>query len=128
MSEAKREPQGELAIRALAMPNHTNPNGDIFGGWLVSQMDLAGLSVAARRCKCRVTTVAIDKIIFITPVRVGDFICCHSQLLKVGRTSMTVKIEVWAVGANDEERRQVTEGIFTYVAIDERGRPILVDR
>ena len=81
-----------------------------------------------RRCKCRVTTVAIDKMVFLAPVHVGDFICCHSQLLKTGRTSMTVKIEVWAIGANDPERRQVTEGMFTYVAINEHGRPIPVDR
>ena len=127
MTEAKH-PSGELAIRTLAMPNNTNPNGDIFGGWLVSQMDLAGLSVAARRCNSRVTTVAIDKMVFIAPVHVGDFICCYAELLRIGNTSMTVKIEVWAIGIDEKNRRQVTEGIFTYVSINEQGRPIQISR
>lgn len=127
MNNSSTQPRGELAIRALAMPNNTNPNGDIFGGWLVSQMDLAGLSVAARRSKSRVTTVAIDEIVFLKPVRVGDFICCYAELIKVGRTSMRVRIEVWALGITDEQRHQVTTGTFTYVAIDQNGRPIPVE-
>ena len=127
MDNLPKQPRGELAIRALPMPSNTNPNGDIFGGWLVSQMDLAGLSVAARRSKSRVTTVAIDKIVFMKPVHVGDFVCCYAELMKVGCTSMQVKIEVWAIGTTNEHRHQVTEGVFTYVAIDKAGRPTPVD-
>lgn len=119
-----KEPSGELAIRTLAMPSDVNVNGDIFGGWVISYMDLAGLSIARKKAKCRVTTVAIDKMIFLSPVHVGDFICCYGELLKVGRTSLTIKIETFATdGEIESERRQVTEGVFTYVAIDENGKP-----
>ena len=124
MNTPCKEPSGELAIRTLAMPSDTNVNGDIFGGWAISYMDLAGLSIARKCAKCRVTTVAIDKMVFFSPIHVGDFVCCYGKLLKVGRTSMTILIETFA---NDElggERRHVTEGIFTYVAIDDNGRPI----
>ncbi|PIZ03868.1 MAG: acyl-CoA thioesterase [Gammaproteobacteria bacterium CG_4_10_14_0_8_um_filter_38_16] len=117
---------GQLAIRTLAMPADTNVNGDIFGGWVISYMDLAGLSIARKRAKCRVTTVAIDKMVFLAPVHVGDFICCYGELLKVGRTSMAVRITTYATDELGENRRQVTEGIFTYVAIDENGKSIPV--
>src|SRR3990167_5081535 len=118
---------GQLAIRTLAMPSDTNPNGDIFGGWVISQMDLAGLSIARKVAKGRVTTVAIDKMVFLSPVHVGDFICCYVELVKVGRTSLTIKIETYATdGGIESARRQVTEGVFTYVAIDENGKPIPV--
>src|SRR3989338_10141120 len=117
----------QLAIRTLAMPSDVNVNGDIFGGWVISYMDLAGLSIARKRAKCRVTTVAIDKMVFLSPVHVGDFICCYGELLKVGRTSLTIKIETYATdGGIESARRQVTEGVFTYVAIDENGKPIPV--
>lgn len=119
---------GELAIRVLAMPADTNPNGDIFGGWVVSQMDLAGLSVAARRAQSRITTAAIDQIHFIAPVKVGDFICCYVKLLKVGRTSMRVQVTTCALNPVDGVRRKVTQGEFTYVAINLEGRPQPVDR
>jgi len=108
------------------MPADTNVNGDIFGGWVISYMDLAGLSIARKRAKCRVTTVAIDKMVFLAPVHVGDFICCYGELLKVGRTSMAVRITTYATDELGENRRQVTEGIFTYVAIDENGKSIPV--
>ena len=122
-TDPKNKISGELATRNLAMPADTNPNGDIFGGWLVSQMDLAGLSIAGRHSQHRVTTVAIDSMVFLAPVHVGDFVCCYAELLKVGNTSMKIKIEAWAVGYDETQRRQVTEGIFTYVAIDEHGKP-----
>jgi len=128
MTRVTKQPEGELAIRVLAMPENTNPNGDIFGGWVVSQMDLAGLSIAGRIAKTRVTTIAIDKMVFMSPVKVGDFICCHAKLLKVGNTSIQIKVETWAIGALEEERRQVTEGILTYVAINDKGRPIPINR
>lgn len=115
---------GKLAIRTLAMPSDVNVNGDIFGGWVISYMDLAGLSVARKRARCRVTTVAIDKMVFLAPVHVGDFICCYAELLKVGRTSMTIRIQTYATDESECARRHVTEGIFTYVAIDANGKPI----
>lgn len=122
-----KQPSGQLAIRMLAMPADTNVNGDIFGGWVISHMDLAGLSIARKRAKCRVTTVAIDKMVFLSPVKVGDFICCYAELVKVGRTSMTIRIETYVTDDLGENRHQVTEGIFTYVAIDENGKPVEVD-
>ncbi len=121
-----KHPQGELAIRTLAMPADANVNGDIFGGWVISYMDLAGLSIARKRAKCRVTTAAIDKMVFVAPVHVGDFICCYAKLLKVGRTSLTIFIETYATDELSTERRLVTEAVFTYVAIDTHGKPVPV--
>jgi len=120
--------EGQLALRTIAMPMDTNPNGDIFGGWVVSQMDLAGLSVAQRRAKSRVTTVAIDRMSFMSPVRVGDLICCYAHILKIGRSSIQIHVATWAIGVEDEEYHQVTEGLFTYVAIDAEGKPWPVER
>ena len=119
----QKEPDGELMIRTLAMPADANPNGDIFGGWLVSQMDLAGLALAVETAKSRATTVAIDSMVFLHPVLVGDFICCYAKLLKVGRTSMRIKVQVFAITQGHTERHQVTEGQFTYVALDEQRKP-----
>ena len=119
-------PEGRLLIRTLAMPADTNPRGDIFGGWIVSQMDLAGLGLAQETADARATTVSIERMSFLQPVRVGDFICCYGKLLEIGRTSMRIGIEVYAIGHRETDRRQVTKGIFTYVAIDEKGSPIPV--
>ena len=117
--------EGELAIRTLAMPADTNPDGYIFGGWVVSQMDLAGLSVARRYTHSRCVTVAINSMTFIAPVNVGDFICCYAKLVKAGRTSMHIKIETWAVGTREcTDRRKVTEGMFVFVSVDENGKPL----
>lgn len=124
----QKEPDGELMIRTLAMPADANPNGDIFGGWLVSQMDLAGLALAVEISKSRATTVAIDSMVFMHPVFVGDFICCYAKLLKVGRTSLCIKVEVFAISQAQTERRQVAEGHFTYVALDEQRKPQAVVR
>jgi len=118
------QPQGELCIRMLAMPANTNPNGDIFGGWAVSMMDLAGTSIAKQHSPDRIVTVAIDKMVFIAPIKVGDFVCCYGTVVKRGRTSIAVNIETWAIGPNQQYRHKVTEGLFTYVAIDSQGRPI----
>lgn len=122
-NEISKEPKGKLTIRTLAMPSNTNPSGDVFGGWVVSQMDLAGLSIAQKYAPHRVTTVAIDKTVFIAPVKVGDFVCCYAELVRLGNTSITVQVQTWAIGADENNRRQVTEGIFTYVAVDQNGRP-----
>lgn len=122
------EPTGTLAIRVVAMPADTNANADIFGGWLVSHMDLAGGCESERRANCRTVTVAIDKLSFIKPVSVGDVICCYTELIKVGHTSMQFQIECWTISLKHPDRLKVAAGAFTYVAIDERGAPQNVDR
>ncbi|TAL64556.1 MAG: acyl-CoA thioester hydrolase YciA [Legionella sp.] len=119
----KKMPKGELTIQTLAMPASTNANGDIFGGWIVSQMDLAAGVLAKRIAHGRVVTVAINSMTFLKPVHVGDIVSCHVELLKQGNSSMTVGVEVWAVPATQNESYQVTEGIFVFVAIDEHGKP-----
>jgi len=112
-----------LALRALAMPALANPHGDIFGGWLLSQMDLAGGMVATRRAKGRVVTVGITTISFHHPVYVGDEVSCYAEIVEVGRTSVTVKIEVFADRGSTGEEIAVTDGLFTYVAVDSQGKP-----
>jgi acyl-CoA thioesterase YciA len=126
-SPAPAEPQGELVIRTIAMPADTNANGDIFGGWLMSQMDL-GAAIIAKNLSRRVTTVAVDGMVFLNPVYVGDIVNCHARLLKVGRTSMRIDIEAWVQRGDDGTLLKVTEGVFTYVAIDANGRPHPVHR
>jgi len=109
------------------MPTDTNPHGDIFGGWLVSQMDLAGSAAATRRAKGRVVTVSITGLSFHRPVFVGDEVACYAEVVKVGRTSITVKIESWAHRGIADEQIAVTDGVFTYVAVDAAGKPRPVD-
>lgn len=121
-------PAGELVIRTIAMPMHTNSNGDIFGGWLVSQMDLGGAVLARNVALSRITTVAIEGMVFLYPVYVGDIVSCHASLLKVGRTSMHIAVEVWAQRTKGGEHVRVTHGTFIYVAIDDAGRPHPVRR
>jgi acyl-CoA thioesterase YciA len=116
-------PQGEPALRAIAMPADANAHGDIFGGWLLSQMDLAGGTVATRRAKGRTVTVAITAMTFHRPVFIGDEVSCYAEVIKIGRTSITVKVESWARRGIAEERIAVTEGIFTYVAVGEDRKP-----
>jgi acyl-CoA thioesterase YciA len=115
-------------IRTIAMPADANANGDIFGGWLVSQMDLGGAILARTTALSRVTTVAIDAMTFLRPVGVGDTVTCYAQLLKIGRTSMKVSVEAWVHGYADRTQQQVTSGHFTYVAIDSDGKPHPVKR
>lgn len=116
-------PKGELMIRTLAMPADTNQNGDIFGGWVLGQMDIAGGVACFQRAKGRVATVAVQSMVFHRPVRVGDVLCCYVEVTKVGRTSMTTNVEAWILRRGEGTREQVTEGVFTYVAIDEKGKP-----
>lgn len=122
------EPHGELVIRTIAMPADTNPNGDIFGGWLMSQMDLGAAIYAQNLSRSRVTTVAVDGMSFLNPVNVGDIVNCHASLLKTGRTSMKIAVEAWVQRGLDGKRLRVTAGVFTYVAIDDNGRPTPVHR
>ena len=118
-----RPPNAEPALRAIAMPADANPHGDIFGGWLLSQMDLAGGAAARRRAKGRTATVAITAMSFHRPVFVGDEVTCYAQIVRVGTTSITVKVESWVRRGTGDENIAVTEGIFTYVAMDSDRRP-----
>ena len=123
------KPEGELVLKTVALPADTNANGDIFGGWLLSQMDIAGGIAAKKRSKSRVATVALDAMVFHKPVCVGDLVCCYANINRVGKTSMNIHIEVWILRHPfDETEIKVTEGVFTFVAIDSHGRSQSVDR
>ena len=122
------KPKGELVIRTIAMPRDTNPSGDIFGGWIMSQMDLGSGILAAKTAKSRVVTVAIEAMSFLLPVRVGDRVACYARVEKIGRTSMVIPVEVWVQRYMSGEEVRVTQGVFTYVAIGGDGKPILVQR
>jgi acyl-CoA thioesterase YciA len=129
MNSESDEPIGELTLRTLAMPADTNPSGDIFGGWLLAQMDIAGGILAKQRAAGRVATIAVDGMIFHKPVFVGDVVCCYAHLERVGTTSMSIRIQAWAIRAERQsERAKVTEGVFTYVAIGVDRRPRQIDR
>ncbi|HEY0034130.1 MAG TPA: acyl-CoA thioesterase [Devosia sp.] len=122
MTETAVEPQGALTIRTLAMPADTNPAGDIFGGWVMSQMDIAGAIAAVERAKGRVVTVAVEAMTFIAPVKVGDILCVYTSIERVGKTSITVSMEAWARRNRLDERHKVTDGRFVYVALDDAGQ------
>jgi acyl-CoA thioesterase YciA len=119
-------PAGDLMIRTVAMPADTNPNGDIFGGWLMSQMDHAAGTAAMRRSGGRVVTAAVDGMAFLTPVHVGDEVSLYAQVLSIGRTSMKIMVEAWRQTRDADTRVQVTKALFTFVAIGDDGRPRLV--
>ena len=122
MSKEAIEPRGEMAIRTQAMSRDTNPSGDIFGGWLMAQMDIAGGITAAWRAKGRIVTVAVTGMAFHRPVRVGDVLCVYAEVERTGRTLLTVPVEAWIQRRGDRNQRvKVTEGVFTYVAIDADG-------
>ena len=122
-SNTETEPCGDLSIRTMAMPADTNQNGDIFGGWLLSQMDVGGGIFASKIAKSRTVTVAVEAMNFRKPVFVGDVVSVHANLVRIGRTSITVHIEAWVLRRKEKLSIQVTDGNFTYVAIDEQGRP-----
>jgi acyl-CoA thioesterase YciA len=111
------------AIRTIAMPADTNPSGDIFGGWLMAQMDLAAGNVAARRARGRCATVAVEAITFLRPVVVGDEVSLYAAVVHVGRTSMRIEVEAWRRAREAEAEEKVTEAVFTFVALDENRRP-----
>ncbi|AQA17382.1 acyl-CoA thioesterase [Halioglobus japonicus] len=115
-------PHGELALQTVAMPADTNPSGDIFGGWLMSQMDIAGMVTAGDVAGGRVATVAINGMVFLTPVHVGAVVSCYCDVLEIGRSSIRIVVEVWINSKHDGEPIKVTEGEFVFVAIDENGR------
>jgi len=118
-----QEPRGELTIRTLAMPADANPAGDIFGGWVISQMDLACGIVAGQRANGRVVTVAIDGMSFIQPVHVGDVLEVFAEVDSVGRSSMNIHVEAWSRRGRIGDHVKVTEAQFKFVALDEEGRP-----
>lgn len=116
-------PTGEITLQTIAMPGDANGNGDIFGGWLMAQMDLGASVLARRRARGRVATVAVDAMQFLKPVQVGDVVSIHSDMVHEGRTSMGIQIEVWVQHLGAENVIKVTEAQFTFVAIDEEGQP-----
>lgn len=116
-------PRGDLTLRTLAMPADVNVNGDIFGGWVLSQMDIASGIVAGKRAQGRVATVAVDAMKFIRPVHVGDVLSIYARVESVGRTSMRIGLEAWALRNRIGASEKVTEAVFTYVAMDDAGKP-----
>lgn len=123
MADDDIEPRGTLTVRTMAMPADTNANGDIFGGWVMSRMDQAGGIAGVERAMGRVVTIAVDSMTFIQPVKVGDVLCVYCDIEKVGRTSMKIHVEAFAKRFLTGERNKVTDATFTFVAIDEEGRP-----
>jgi len=126
MSDPTRPPEDQPLIRTIAMPADINPNGDIFGGWLMAQMDLAGGIAAMRRARGRCATVAVDGMVFHQPVFVGDEVSLYADISRTGRTSITIRVEAWRRSRTDQAEQKVTEGTFTFVAIDENRKPRLV--
>jgi acyl-CoA thioesterase YciA len=117
------QPRGELSLRTVAMPADTNPNGDIFGGWIMSLMDLAAGMAAGSRAKGRVATAAVSNLSFLQPVKVGDVVCVYTEIIRTGRTSVTVGVEAHVLRRNQGERVRVTNAEFVLVAVDDDGRP-----
>lgn len=133
MENATQQPAGGMILQTLAMPADTNPNGDIFGGWIMSQMDIAGGILAKEITQSRVVTVGVDSIHFIKPVQVGDVVCCYGEVKRIGTTSITIHLEVWVKpvlhpGGRQGNRFKVTEASFTYVSIDQHGNKQAIDK
>ena len=122
MSDKKPPAEERMALRTIAMPADTNPSGDIFGGWLLAQMDLAGGAAAIKRTRGRVATVQVEAMTFHRSVHVGDLVSIHSDMLREGRSSMKVGVEAWVTRQPSGERFKVTEAVFTFVAIGEDGK------
>lgn len=125
------DPKGQLLSRTLAMPAHTNANGDIFGGWIMSQLDLAG-GILAKEISCgRIVTVSVSSITFRKPVTVGDVVCCYGECVKIGNSSMSIELQVWVKPILEDgigDRFMVCEATFNYVAVDSEGRPRKITR
>jgi acyl-CoA thioesterase YciA len=117
------EPRGELASRMLAMPSHTNPAGSIFGGWIMSVMDAAALMTATKIAHGNVVTVFVSNMTFLQPVKVGDAICCYTDITAIGETSITLAVEVWVLRQGQGERIKVTNAEFKFVALNDNGSP-----
>lgn len=126
MTERVNHPEGTLSLQNIAMPADTNWSGDVFGGWIVSQMDLAGAIHVERLTKGRCATIAINQMSFLVPVKVGNVISSYTKILKVGNTSVQVQIEVWISHDDSREPVRITEGVFTFVAVDVKGNKRLI--
>lgn len=122
LNDDKPTPRGELIIQVVPLPSDTNPNGDVFAGWLVKNMDIAAATLAGRISLGRNATVAMDRMEFLSPLRVGSQVGCYGELIEVGRSSMKINVEVWTLDRTARTPRKVTEGLFIYVAMDEQGR------
>ena len=128
MSSEQRSNLDDLATRTVAMPADTNPSGDIFGGWVLSEMDIAGSIVASKRTKGRTATVGLEAMSFHKPIKVGDIVSNYARVVRVGRTSITVEVITAVERQLSGETIVVTEGLFTYVAVNEKGQPRLIER
>ncbi|MCU5775722.1 acyl-CoA thioester hydrolase YciA [Erwiniaceae bacterium BAC15a-03b] len=125
MDDKPKSPQGEVVLRTLAMPADTNANGDIFGGWIMSQMDMGGAILAKEIAEGRVVTVRVDGMTFLKPVAVGDVVCCYARCMRTGTSSITINVEVWVKKVSSEpigQRYRATEAVFIYVAVDPEGK------
>lgn len=122
LDDNKPSPKGELVLQVVPLPADTNANGDIYAGWLVQQMDTAAATMAGRISRGRNATVAIDRMEFLSPLRIGAQVGCYCELVDIGRSSMKINVEVWTRDRHAQNPRKVTEGLFIYVAIDEHGR------
>ena len=127
MTPPELHPEMELVMRVMPMPKDANGNGDIFGGWLMAQMDLAAGNVAARRARSRCATVSVDRITFLRPVYIGDEVSLYADIVRVGRSSMTIQVEAWRRSRDGEEQVKVTDASFVFVALDQGGRPRVID-
>lgn len=125
---AQTQPSGQLTVRTIAMPADTNANGDIFGGWVMSRMDQAGGIAGVERAQGRVVTVKVDSMVFIAPMKVGDVLEIYHEIESIGRTSMKIRMEAWAQRFQTTQRDKVTEATFTFVAVDDNGRPRPIPR
>jgi len=123
MSAGNQQPRGELSLRTVAMPADTNPAGDIFGGWIMSLMDLAAGVSAGTRARGRVATAAVSNLSFLQPVKVGDVVCVYTDIVRTGRSSITLSVETWVLRRGQGDRTRVTAAEFVLVAVDENGRP-----
>lgn len=126
--QPEAQPRGDLTVRTIAMPADTNANGDIFGGWVMSRMDQAGGIAGVERTGGRVVTVAVEAMTFHRPVKVGDVLCVYTEVESIGRTSMRIRIEAWARRFMTKTREKVTDATFTFVAIDDNGKPRPIPR
>ncbi len=122
------QPHGNLTIRTLAMPADSNPSGDIFGGWVLSQMDIAGGICSRDRVGGRTVTVSLDRMSFIQPVKIGDVLCVYTEVVGIGNTSIEIHVEAWAQGDRSHTKIKVTEAKFKFVALDDSGRPTPVSK
>jgi acyl-CoA thioesterase YciA len=122
------KPQGDLTVRIIAMPADTNANGDIFGGWVMARMDQAGGIAGVERARGRVVTVKVDSMTFIRPMKVGDVLCVYTRVSELGRSSMKIAIEAWAQRFRTNIMEKVTDAVFTFVAVDDDGRPRPIPR